>query len=215
MNRRHCSFALVAVAGASLASLVLAAQIREIEIDRDSGRYSLYAETFLAAAPDDIFAVLLDYENFNRISSVYKEYGYLEPLADGTPIVFTRMEGCLLFYCVSMRRVERVEIAQPGRIRTVTIPEQSDFKFSVSEWTLEPDDDGTRMTYSLEMEPDFWVPPVIGPWYLKRTLERGGTNAINRIERLALDLDASPAAPGGPPTAQRTAADDIHDTNDG
>jgi hypothetical protein len=35
------------------------------------------------------------------------------------------------------------------------------------------------------MEPDFWVPPVVGPWFLKRTLMRGGTRAINRIERIA------------------------------
>ena len=33
--------------------------------------------------------------------------------------------------------------------------------------------------------PDFFVPPVIGPWYLKRTLRRGGGEAIDRIERLA------------------------------
>jgi hypothetical protein len=65
------------------------------------------------------------------------------------------------------------------------MPEQSDFKRSSSEWVLEPEAGGTRMTYSLTMEPDFWVPPVIGPWYLKRTLQRGGGNAINRIERLA------------------------------
>ena len=35
-------------------------------------------------APEAIVDVLLDYEQFGRISSVYKDYGYLEPLADGT-----------------------------------------------------------------------------------------------------------------------------------
>jgi hypothetical protein len=84
-----------------------------------------------------------------------------------------------------MTRVERLEVNEPTHIRTVTLPEQSDFKYSVSEWFIEADEGGSRMTYVLEMEPDFWVPPVIGPWYLKRTLLRGGGAAIDRIERLA------------------------------
>jgi hypothetical protein len=73
----------------------------------------------------------------------------------------------------------------PHYIRPVTLPEQSDFKYAVSEWLLEPAGEGTNVTYKLELEPDFWVPPVLGPWLLKRTLLKGGTRAINRIERLA------------------------------
>jgi hypothetical protein len=179
------SDAFLLVTAAATLSVAGAATLRTIDIDRDDGVYSLHAETFLAASPEDIFEVLLDYDRFSRISGVYKEHGYLAPDTDGTPIVYTRMEGCLLFYCLSMRRVERLEVKRPGHIRTVTMPERSDFKRSSSEWVLEPEAGGTRMTYSLIMEPDFWVPPVIGPWYLKRTLQRGGGNAINRIERLA------------------------------
>ena len=173
-----------AVAWVSLGS---SATLRTLDVSRDSGRYLLVSETWLAARPDDIFTVLLDYENFSRISRVYKEHGFLEPDADGTPIVYTRMEGCLVkrVFCKSMRRVERLETERPHYMRTVTLPERSDFKHSISEWTLEQEGAGTRMTYRLEMEPDFWVPPIVGPWYLKRTLRRGGASAINRIERLA------------------------------
>ena len=51
------------------------------------------------------------------------------------------------------------------------------------------------MTYKLEMEPDFFVPPVLGPWYLKRTLSQGGLRAVTRIERLARELDGRPNEP--------------------
>jgi hypothetical protein len=167
------------------------ATIESIDVDHDGNLYSLHAETFLDASPEAITAVLLDYERFGRISSVYKEYGYLDPLPDGTPVVFTRMEGCLLFYCKSMTRVERLEAASPGHIRTVTLPDRSDFKRSISEWTLKQEAAGTRMIYTLEMEPDFFVPPLIGPPILKRTLRRGGGDAIDRIERLAQDVQES------------------------
>jgi len=98
----------------------------------------------------------------------------------------------VLFFCVTMRRVERMEVDAPSSIRTDTLPEQSDFKHSISEWTLEPEADGTNMIYRLTMEPDFWIPPLIGPWALKQRLERGGTSAVNRIERLAREAAALP-----------------------
>ena len=179
----------VAIGALIIAAAASTATIESIDVDRQGETYSLHAETVLDASPAAIFAVLLDYERFGRISRVYKEYGYLDPAPDGTPIVLTRMEGCLMFYCKSMKRVERLETKEPGHIRTVTLPEQSDFKRSVSEWFLVQDTLGTRMIYTLEMVPDFWVPPVIGPWYLKRTLKQGGGAAIDRIERLAQDVE--------------------------
>lgn len=181
---------------ASAASLpAFAAVIHSLDVTRDSGRYELVAETHLDAPAEEIFDVLTDYEDgrFGRISSVYKESDYLEPAEDGTPIVYTRMEGCLAFFCKSMRRVERLEADEPHSITTTTLPERSDFKYSRSQWTLEPADDGsTEVTYRLVMEPDFWVPPLIGPWLLERTLMKGGTRAITRIERLARGLPGEP-----------------------
>jgi hypothetical protein len=169
-------------------SVAYAATIRSLDVTKERGRYGLVADTFVDAPAEAIYAVLIDYDHFNRISSVYKEFGYLKPDADGTPIVYTRMEGCLIF-CLSMRRVERLETNEPHYIRTVTLPEQSDFRYATSEWLLEPEGGGTNVTYRLEMEPDFWLPPVVGPWYLKRKLLDGGARAVNRIERLARALD--------------------------
>jgi hypothetical protein len=176
---------------AIVAGAAVAATLDTIEVGREGGVYSLLSETRLAASPEAIRAVLTDYENFDRISSAYKDFGYLETEPDGTPIIFTRMEGCVLFFCKSLTRVERLEVNSPEHIRTVTLPERSDFKRSVSEWLIEQRGDITHVTYTLEMEPDFWVPPVVGPWYLKKTLKRGGGAAIDRIERLAQEIDAN------------------------
>jgi hypothetical protein len=187
---RHQRAALAAAAGAVAAGAALAATLDSIEVTHEDDVYSLLAETTLDASPEAIHAVLIDYDRFSRISSVYKEHGYLAPAPDGTPIVFTRMEGCLTrLFCKSMTRVERLEIDTIGHIRTVTIPEQSDFKQSVSEWFIEPQGSGARVTYSLLMEPDFWVPPLIGPAYLQHKLRSGGGTALQRIERLAQELE--------------------------
>jgi uncharacterized protein YndB with AHSA1/START domain len=171
---------------------LLAATIRTIKIEHDDGVYRLVSTAYLAAPREAIFEVLTDYERFGRISSTYKDYGFMEPAADGTPIIYTTMQGCVLFFCVTMRRVERMEVEAPSSIRSDTLPGQSDFKLGISEWTLEPEAGGTAMTYRLTIEPDFWIPPLIGPWVLKQRLERGGTGAVNRIERLAREAAALP-----------------------
>src|SRR5690606_21084167 len=170
-----------------------AAALHRLEVTRDPedrGRFQLFAETRLEADAKAIFDVLTDYEDgrFGRISSVYKESDYLEPAPDGTPIVYTRMEGCMLSFCKSLTRVERLETEEPHLIRTTTLPERSDFKFAESEWMLTPVEGGTEVLYELVMEPDFWVPPLIGPWIMKRELRQGGERAIYRIERLARGL---------------------------
>ena len=181
--------------GAVVASMIVqGATLDSVVVTYDSGRYSLEADAHMDAPREAIFAVLTDYDRFGRISSAYKEYGFMDPAPDGTPIVFTRMEGCILIFCRSLSRVERLESEAPGLIRTVTLPEQSDFRYSVSQWRLEPEADGTRISYQLDVEPNFWVPPIIGPWMLQRRLQRGGAAAVDRIERLAQELSPEYAA---------------------
>ena len=164
-----------------------AAELRSLDVTRNGGRYELVAETRFNARAEDSFAVLLDYEDggFGRISSVYKASDYLEPAPDGTPIVYTRMEGCVLGFCKTLERVERLETDAPHYIRTIALPEKSDFEFSESVWELKPVEGGTEVKYRLVIDPDFWVPPVIGPLVLKHQLKSGGERAIHRIQRLA------------------------------
>ena len=202
MRAKHAAAALGALVTSALAA---AATIDELDVSRQRGRYSLEAEARLDATPQSIFAVLTDFDDnaYSRISRAYKESRYLEPAADGTPLVYTRLEGCALWHCMSLERTERIETDEPYWIKSTVLPESSNFKHSMSEWRLAPDGDGTKMTYTLEMEPDFFVPPVVGPWYLKRTLSQGGLRAVTRIERLARELDGRPVEPLPPLTRPR------------
>ena len=146
MNVRRAVVPLLV--GACCACSAWAANLRSVEVSKASGRFHLVADTHLAAPPAAIREVLLDFDHdgYQRISEIYKESGYLPPDDDGTPIVYTRVEGCLLFFCRSLRRVERLEVSSANLIRTAALPERSDFKYAVSEWHLEPEGDGTRLT---------------------------------------------------------------------
>jgi hypothetical protein len=196
--------ALGAVAAGALAA---AATIDDLDVSKQKSRYELEAYARLDATPESIFAVLTDFDDnaYSRISRAYKESRYLEPAPDGTPLVYTRLEGCMLWHCMTLERTERLETDEPHWIKSTALPEQSNFKHATSEWRLEPDGDGTLMSYRIELEPDFFVPPVIGPWYLKRTLSQGGLRAVTRIERLARELDGRPNEPLPPLPARARA----------
>jgi len=182
-------------------ALAAAATIDDLDVSRQRGRYSLEAYARLDATPESIYAVLTDFDDnaYSRISRSYKESRYLEPAADGTPIVYTRMEGCMKKKCISFARTERLETEAPRWMKSTALPEQSDFKHAMSEFVLEPDGDGTKIIYKTEIEPDFWVPPLIGPWFLKRTVSKGALSALTRIEGLARERDGRPPLEPVPP----------------
>ena len=168
-----------------------AAELLSIDVEHEDGVYTMTSETRFDAPLVGVFDVLTDYEQFDRISSIYRESGFVEAADDGTPRVFTEVRGCVMFFCQTMRRTERLENDGLLQIRTVLEPDDSDFEFSEAEWSLREEEGATFVVYTIRMQPAFWVPPVIGPYMMKRKLAKGGSDAIDRIEALALESSVS------------------------
>ena len=182
---------LVAVAAAGLSlflwsGLLSAAELRFIEVDRDDDLYSLQSVTWFDTRPEDLYAVLTDYEMFHRFTSAIVESKNLDPDSEGRPEFYTRMEGCVLFWCRSFVRIGYLVLDPMHEIKAIVDADRSDFKISTERWRLRSEENGTLLIYEFEMIPDFWVPPVIGPYYIKRALRSGGERAAERIEALAL-----------------------------
>ena len=70
-------------------------------------------------------------------------------------------------------------------IEAIVDPEKSDFKYSDERWELVERKEKTLLIYEFEMEPAFWIPPLIGPFYIRRALRAGAVDAVDRIEALA------------------------------
>jgi hypothetical protein len=95
------------------------------------------------------------------------------------------MEACVLWFCKSFKRNGHLILEPPFDIASIADPETSDFDYSHESWRLSPEGEGTLMTYTFDMDPSFWVPPIVGPFFMKRALLNSGENAINRIEAVA------------------------------
>ena len=166
--------------------LLNSAELREVLIERNDNYYRLNSETWFDVSPEALYGVLSDYDQFTKFTSAIAESRNVEPDDRGRPQFYSRMEGCVLLWCKSFIRNGYLVLDPMQEITAITDPETSDFKLSRENWTLIPEDGGTLMIYDFHMIPDFWVPPVIGPFYIKRALKSGGDKAVNRIEALAL-----------------------------
>lgn len=169
-----------------------AADLSDVEVSHEDGRYRLSSKTFFHAKQADLYRVITDYDLFTKFSTAFAEAENREPDEQGRPQFYTRMEGCVLMFCKSYVRYGYLELKPVYDIVAIVDPEPSNFKYSRERWQLIPQDEGTLLIYEFEMEPDFWVPPVIGPFVIKRALRSGGTNAVNRIEAIALGKEPEP-----------------------
>lgn len=185
-QRRRTGLAGLVLAFGLVAAAAFAAEVVSVEVTRKRKQYFVESETFVEAPVEQVYEVLLDYEHYTRLSSTFKESGYLERNEDGSGIVFTKTEGCILFMCRSMTRVEHLTTVPNQEIALTIIPEQSDLSSGSAEWRFMSEPDGTRLLYRADMEPEFWIPPVIGPMAIKYWLRKGGEGTVRRVERAAL-----------------------------
>ena len=157
-------------------------EVTKVTVEKQGKRYQLLGESIIQAPPEFIFNTLMDYDNFHRLASGIAETRFLEPQGPDALLAYTRIESCVLFYCKSVEKVETVHATAFREIATEAIPERSDFVFNKSRWLLEDGDNGTRVTYQAEIEPDFWMPPLISKWAIKRKLQRSAELIGLRIE---------------------------------
>lgn len=167
------------------AGLAWSADLRDIAVEYEDSRYHLESEVWLAAPPEEVWRVLTDYDLFVRFTSAFVETYDVPPDDKGRPRFYTRMEGCMLLFCKSLVRQGYLLLEPREEIVAVAVPSESDFRYCRERWRLVEERGGTLLLYDFEMEPDFWVPPVIGPWIIKRTLREDGIDVIDRIESLA------------------------------
>ncbi len=178
-----------------LQSLALrGAELLDVQVELRNDRYRLYSETHLDVNREALYELLTDFDKFEKFTSAIVESNNIEPDEKGRPGFYARMEGCVLLFCKSFIRNGYLLLSPIAEIVAISDPQESDFKYCRERWQLIPDGEGTLLIYDFEMEPAFWVPPVIGPYFIQRTLKRGAHRAVDRIERLALEIESEYAA---------------------
>lgn len=173
------------LAAAALTGKVQAAQFYAFTVTHTDERYRVSADVFLAAPLPQVYAVLTDYDHLTRIGGAIRESRILKQIDAHTYLVYVESRGCVLFFCQTIRQTQQVTELTPQDVLAEAIPEKSDVKMSSTSWHLEPQDSGTRMRWEVSMQPDFWIPPLIGPPMVEHALRSEGWDMAEGLEKLA------------------------------
>ncbi|MBI2994679.1 MAG: SRPBCC family protein [Gammaproteobacteria bacterium] len=163
-----------------------AGQIERGTVHERNGVYELHVSAVIDAGSEAVFRLISDHEGLRRLSRVIVESTLLVPTVPGVTRRRLRLNVCILLFCFKGPLVEDVATHGRERITTVVVSAQSAFRSGSGDWRLAAvDERRSRIQLDYLLEPDFWIPPVIGPWLIKRRMLGVAREAIGNIETLA------------------------------
>jgi hypothetical protein len=188
MNK--CFSKLILVTLALLPGISFCADIKTIEIKKENNLYHMYINATIDADVDSVIRIITDYENLPLINPYLKESKLLDNPEDERTTVNMLTEICVLFLCYNTRHVQTFHFIENGILFSRIIPEKSDFQAGWMRWEIKEMDSNkiypvTRIILDIEMVPDFFVPPVIGPYQIKRIMLKMTRATILNLEKKA------------------------------
>lgn len=166
---------------------VAAAQVTVNEITRDGDRYEVAFDVRIAAPTDRLIRYLTDYAHYSEYFHSIRESTLLAGTPRAVQRVRLRLRGCVWLFCRTVTFVKDVTAAADGEIRAHIEPRLSDFREATEYWRVTPVAGETRLQYRAALVPDFFVPPLIGPWLLKRQIHASLISGAETLETLAAD----------------------------
>ena len=163
----------------------IAGVVEHAAVDQADGRYSLDLVMRIDSEPAAVYELVTNYAGLERISDTIIESEVITAAAGIRRRLVT--ETCIWFYCFKATMVEDVRETDDRAILTTIVPTQSDYRYGESRWQVSAAETGTRIHYTTTLEPDFWVPPVIGPWLMKQKMQSEAKRTLLAIERLTRD----------------------------
>jgi hypothetical protein len=150
-----------------------AMDVEAVEFSDSDGGYVLTMSARLNASVDKVFAILTDYDRLAELHDTILESRVLSEPADGNTYVFTRIRGCVMLFCRELQRTERVTVQSPVLVEAIVLPETGDFDAGVVRWDLRGLPGGrTHVDYVAEIQPRFWVPPLVGKRLLSAAMRK-------------------------------------------
>ena len=183
---------LLALAGTMAAH----AEVRSTAMASEGDRYRISVTSFVAAPPDRVMGLLTDYRRLERLHPMVVSSDMLQHVAAGER-VHTRYYDCPVFIiCMEFAHTSTFHRVSDHHLIAIVDPAASDFSYGRFEWTAVAEDGGTRLEFVAEVEPDFWVPPIIGDWVLKHRLVEVATELQRSIQAIAREEAGAPPHDG-------------------
>lgn len=153
-------------------------------VDEEDDHYIIRIDMRVDAPIEDVYKHLSDFKNIYKLNNtIVSSIVRYSNDRDHEIEVFTR--GCVLFFCSEQTQYQKVKELDNGYIMIHLDPKKSDFLSGQILWQVFSENNKTRVVFAADFEPDFWVPPLIGPWILTGVFLDESQETINELEKLA------------------------------
>lgn len=169
---------------------LLCAEVNSVEVSQAKGMYHLRISMTVNADTDSIKRIITDYENLTLINPYLKESKLVNNSEDERTEVSMLTEICIFLICYNIRHVQAFHPVKNDVLYSRIIPRMSDFKSGWVRWEIkEKDSDSTspvtQIIFDTELTPDFFIPPIIGPYQMKKKMLAMAKVTINNLEEKA------------------------------
>lgn len=153
-----------------------AAQVVDVHVTRDGGRLLICMHITIDAPPPAVFRALQDYPAMKRYNPDLRSVRVQSTGVSGRVRLFTAVHTCVLIFCKTMHQAQMMTAtasADGGVLEARLLPHGGDFKAGGGRWTVAPCPAAKSVTCldaRIELVPAFWVPPIIGPWVIRRKM---------------------------------------------
>ena len=168
-----------------LPSLATAHELSQAEVTEDKGIFRLQFTTIIDAPAEHVRQVLTDFSHSYRLSSSIIESEILPSRQTGTTKIRTKVLACASVFCREVERVDSVRMLASGDLQADIVPELSEFRSGQAIWKITAMDNRSKVVYDATLEPDFYIPPVVGISIISNSLKNDFISTFDRIERIA------------------------------
>ena len=144
-----------------------AAELADLQVSETQEVYSINVVMQLQTPAQYVHHVLTDYARIYRLDPAIVDSEVLPSPDEGVVRVKPGIHDCIAFFCMAIDRVEDMRELDHGDLQATMIPTLGSFKSGHAEWKILGMGERTQMTYQVQIEPDFFIPPLIGSYFVK------------------------------------------------
>lgn len=159
-----CILVLASPPGPAVADEVSYVSDRDVQVARAGEHFTVDMVARAPVSPERAWEVLTDFEHMADFMPNLQTSAVLE--RNGA-VLKVRQSGVARYgiFSSSFDFVREFVLRPPREIRAHSTG--GNIRRMDSVMSLEPDEAGTRLRYHAEIEPDFWLPPLIGPGFVR------------------------------------------------
>jgi uncharacterized protein YqgV (UPF0045/DUF77 family) len=162
-------------------SRVMALDIDDVHITKQGSVYQIQMTFSVDTSVNQVIALLTDYGFPNRLNPEVTKREVISR-QKGITRVRTEIRSCVFFFCKDVALTQDVTVVA-NTIQADIVPDESDFRSGYLRWSVSSNDSGgSDIAFKAVIQPDFFIPPLIGGFFVRKSLRREILETAKNLE---------------------------------